>query len=57
MRILSERWRSLSDAEIDGITEKIIGIHWLMMGFVTLGWTLLPLVLGVSREVLVSRLW
>ncbi len=57
MRSLIERWRSLNDSEIQRISETIIGIHWLIMGFVILGLTLLPFILGISPEVLASRIW
>ncbi len=57
MRTLTERWQSLNDADMDRISEKIVGIHWLMMGCAILAWSLLPLFLGVSREVVVGRLW
>lgn len=57
MRTLVQRWRSMSDAEIDRIGENIIAIHWVIMALVILGWRLLPLVLGVSPELLTSRIW
>ena len=57
MRTLLERWRSMDDSEIQKISEAIIGIHWLIMGFVIIGLTLLPFILGISPEVLASRIW
>ncbi len=57
MRTLTNRWQSLSDTDMDRISEKIVGIHWLMMGCAILAWSLLPFLLGVSREVVVGRLW
>ena len=57
MRKLIEQWRSMNEGELNRISDKIVAIHWLTMGFVILGWALLPFVIGVSREVLVARLW
>ncbi len=57
MRTLVERWRSMDEGQIESLSAKIIGIHWLIMGFAILGWALLPFVLGISPEVLASRLW
>lgn len=57
MRTLIRRWQTLSDVEIESISARILGVHWLMMGFAMLGWALLPLLLGISPELLLTRLW
>ncbi len=44
MRRLVERWRSMSDEEMDRIGENIIAIHWIVLGLALLGWALIPVV-------------
>ncbi len=52
MRRLAERWRSMTDAEMNRISENIVAIHWVLMGLFLVGWRLLPIIRGVSPEVM-----
>jgi len=52
MRNFIERWRNMSDAEIDRTSENLVAFHWILMGLFLIGWRLLPLIRGVSPEVM-----
>ncbi len=57
MRKLIARWQSLNDAEMDRISAALVGIHFVMLGLLVFASTIgLPLLLGVSPEVVMSRL-
>ncbi len=55
MRRLVERWQSMSEEEMDRISENIVAIHWIVLGLGLLAWTLAPVVRAAVSHTVAGR--